>query len=274
MEFVRFKVGLFGFRRKQVLTYIDQTCAAYESKLQQEQTGHMQEMAALQAEFEEKLRTHRDALVIQIEENVRLDRELAQLGASLDEKYTMLTQEQEKSKQLADSLEDEKSKVLQLAEQLAITSQQHDHFMEENQKLKRDAAAKDHIIADQTVELNRLKERVSHLGEAFDSMQEETEQSQAMVDCMNRLHERNRTLSAKVAQLEAQMQEAGSEQQVKQFEAATTQKQELLKNTETLFTAVRKEIQEALQSISLKIDSDTQADSAHQENFYVDMAEL
>ena len=39
-------------------------------------------------------------------------------------------------------------------------------------------------------------------------------------------------------------------------------------------TINRKEIQEALQSISLKIDNDTQADSAHQENFYVDMAEL
>ncbi len=256
MESVRFKTGLFGFRRKQVLQYINQTCADYDAKLQ----------------AEEKLRVHRDALIVQIEENTRLDEELAKVSAVLAEKETLLAQEQEKNQQLLETAQEEKAKTDALTEQMDALMQNHQQAAEEYEQLKQEIAAKDHAIAKQTVEFSRLQEQVATLGETFGSIQVEVEQSRAMMDCMTKLHERNQLLSAKVARLEAQLHELGSERQLRQFEQATAQKQELIQNTENLFAAVRKEIQEALQSISLRIESETGSDQPG--NLFVDMADL
>ncbi len=273
MESVRLKTALFGFRRKQVLQYIDDTCAAYTQKLNDAEARREAELTALRSELEEKLHIQQNALSVQMEENQRLDQELIRLSESLDEKYTLLQEEQQKNQELSELAETEKAKVLLLEDRLATATKEHEALAEEHQQLQRQLAAKDHLIADQTVELTRLQERVSHLGETFDSMQVQADQSQAMVDCLNMLHERNRMLSSKVAQLEAQLQDAQSGRQVKELEQVTTQKQELLKSTETLFTAVRKEIQEALQAIALKIE-DTAVSEESDENLFVDMAEL
>ncbi|MBR6549202.1 MAG: hypothetical protein IKT68_06635, partial [Clostridia bacterium] len=95
----------------------------------------------------------------------------------------------------------------------------------------------------------------------------------AMVNCLNVLHGRNRALAQKVARLEAELEHARSTDEIDQYVKTVNQKQEAVKSTETLFSAVRKEIQDALASISQKIE-DGAISQTEDGNYFVDMATL
>ena len=94
-----------------------------------------------------------------------------------------------------------------------------------------------------------------------------------MVNCLNVLHGRNRALAQKVARLEAELEHARSTDEIDQYVKTVNQKQEAVKSTETLFSAVRKEIQDALASISQKIE-DGAISQTEDGNYFVDMATL
>ena len=110
--------------------------------------------------------------------------------------------------------------------------------------------------------------------ERLSAFQSSVEQDTAMVNCLNVLHERNRNLTAKVAMLESQLETKGTEKEVQKMEESANQKQEVLKSAEALFNSVRKEIQEALQSIAQRIESAEETPSETVDNFFVDLAEL
>jgi len=80
-------------------------------------------------------------------------------------------------------------------------------------------------------------------------------------------------LAQKVARLEAELETARSSQEIDQYVKVVNQKQETVKSTETLFSAVRKEIQDALEAISQKIE-DGAISQTEDGNYFVDMASL
>ena len=87
------------------------------------------------------------------------------------------------------------------------------------------------------------------------------------------LHERNRELLAQIARLEVKLEDITRGGQVETYKRDVSKQQQSVVSTEQLFAAVRKEIGEALASISSKIQSGGIAES-EDGNYFVDMANL
>ena len=274
MESVRFKTGLFGFRRKQVLDYVDATCAAYEAKIQQVQQQGQEALTALQTEYDGKIRAVETSLQLQQEENSRLNDEVTHLGESLREKFDALEAEKNRAAQLAQDLEEARQTKAELSAQVTSLGAKVGAASLQQKGYLHKILEQQQLIEKQEGEVARLHGLVAMMEERMSAFQSSVEQDTAMVNCLNVLHERNRNLTAKVAMLESQLETKGTEKEVQKMEESANQKQEVLKSAEALFNSVRKEIQEALQSIAQRIESAEETPSETVDNFFVDLAEL
>ena len=274
MDAVRFKTGLFGFRRKQVLDYVDATCAAYEAQIEQVKQEGQDQLTALRVECDEKITSLTSSLNAQAEENRRLQEDVAHLSESLRQKYEALEVEKTASADLAKQLEDSLRQKEELAGQVTSLGAKVGAASLQQKGYLHKILEQQQIIEKQEEEVTRLHGMVAMLEERLASFQSSVEQDTAMVNCLNVLHERNRNLTAKVAMLEAQLADKGTASEVRQMEETTSQKQEVLKSAEALFNSVRKEIQEALQSIAQRIEGVEDVPSDDDDNFFVDLAEL
>ncbi|MBR3844027.1 MAG: hypothetical protein IKM39_00800 [Clostridia bacterium] len=248
MEKMSFKSSLFGFNRRQVLDYVNQTCAAYEQQLAQQTQAYDTYREQAQANLQEmatSLQNSRDLCANQKQEleavHIQLDESQASLSQALLE------------------VEQGTARVQVLQEQVATLTQ--------------DAVEKDQVIAKQALEVSRLQEMVSKLEEEFAPLRAEADQSSALVQCLNVLHERNRELLAQIARLEVKLEDITRGGQVETYKRDVSKQQQSVVSTEQLFAAVRKEIGEALASISSKIQSGGIAES-EDGNYFVDMANL
>lgn len=252
---MKFKKALFGFKRRQVLAYVDQTCMEYEQKLQ------------AQAQAHEKYRE-------------LTEKNLQELAASLENSRIVCA---EQTKQL----EDRETELLQKDQQLAEAANLSDTLMNRLQEVGVQVTAltqalgekeelllgKDSIIASQKAQVAGLQEQVSRFEAEFSQLRGQAEQSTALVNCLNVLHERNRGLIAQIALLETRLEEVTNGTLVKEHAQAVTQNKQMIHSTEQLFAALRKEIGDALDSISSKIESGGIAES-EDGKFFVDMANL
>ncbi len=248
MEKMKFQSALFGFKRRQVLQYVNQTCQGYEQKLQEQTNSHNE----YRIQTESKLQELSDTL-----ENNRLI--CAQQEQALAEKEQSLEQ--------ATALVDELTNRLQAAQgQLSLAG---DELTRKDELLAR----KDTVIATQAVEVSRLQEQVSKLETEFEQLRGQTEQSTALVNCLNVLHDRNRKLISQIATLETRLEDATHGEQVEAYNQTSRKNNQMISSTEQLFAALRKEIGDALESISSKIESGgiSETDDG---NYFVDMANL
>ena len=273
MKPVKLKTSLFGFKRKQVLQYIDGLCADYHQQAEEKEALHAAQVSAMKDEYEERIRTHEHAIAVQMDTTHQLEAQLEELAASLDEKYTAL----EAATREKDALAEQLQQVSEQAEHdrnalVAATDRQQvlEAMVAEH---ARQVTARDQQIANHSAEVARLHGLIAQLEDEFSGLRADADQSSAMVNCLNLLHGRNRALTQKVARLEAQLEESRAGGEIQQYAKTAGERQETLRNTETLFSAVRKEIQDALDSISSKIESGGIAKTENG-NYFVDMANL
>ncbi len=267
------KRSLFGFKRKQVLQYIDQLCIECDKKLKDQEQQYTGKMQALTEEYESKFSTQEHAIALQVEANKHLESQLNDMALSLDEKYVALQNEVTRADALAEQVTTQTKQIEQLQQQLFANTK-----LEQTASLQLGAcltqlAQKDEELAARTAEVERLQQMIAQLEQQFDSLRGDAEQDTAMVNCLNVLHGRNRALAQKVARLEAELEHSRSTDEIDQYVKTVNQKQEAVKSTETLFSAVRKEIQDALASISQKIE-DGAISQTEDGNYFVDMATL
>lgn len=273
MEPIRLKTSLFGFKRKQVLQYVNGLCADFQQQSQADAAAHAQQMTALKDEYEEKLRTHEHAISVQAEANQALEQQLGELAASLDEKYVLLENETNEKQALAEQLQQAQQQLETQTAALQLAQEKQQALEQLVADSSRRLADREEQIARQSTEVARLQSLLAELEDEFSALRADAEQSTAMVNCLNLLHGRNRALSQKVARLEAQLEESRAGDEIQGYIQSVSDKQETLKNTEMLFSTVRKEIQDALDSISTKIESGAIA-RAEDGNYFVDMANL
>ncbi len=245
MQPVRFQRVLFGFRRRQVLAYINEAHADFARQLTEQQTALQTEYDGLKAELEGRLaeQTACAARAMAEAEDCRRAKQEAEQAAALQQ-------------QLAEAARHDAA-----AGQAAAA--------EKEERL----AEKDRVIAGQAEELARLQEQLGLLEEEFSSLRQEAEQNTALVNCVSLLHGRNRALTQKVARLEAQLQNGQTDRAVEHCMNSAGENAQAVQSTEQLFARVREEIAQALQSISDKIQNDGAAAPAAADRF-VDLAQL
>lgn len=269
MEKVRFKSGLFGFRRRQVLAYIDGTCAAFQQQLQEQARQHRTEKQALQ----DRLQQLEGEILSQKERDERQQKKIAEYSHALQAGEAMLAKERETSYFLRQDKEQLSAVKAQQEEQLRALQAEREAARQQMEEYKRQLVQKDGTIAKQAEEVQRLQEHLARLEEEFGAIRADADQSTALVNCLNLLHGRNRALTQKIAKLEAQLEDAHTGREVQGLTRTAAEKQESVKNTETLFATVRKEIQDALDSISDKIEAGS-IEESDDGNYFVDMANL
>lgn len=267
------KTGLFGFKRKQVLQYIDQMCVEFDQATRAQAQQHADSMKALQDEYEMKFQAQEHAIALQVETNKHLEAQLTDLAASLDEKYAALEAEKTRTESLTAQLTEQQQQMTELQQEMSTARQTQQTSALQLSACLQQLAQKEDALTRQTAEVERLQQLVDQLEERFTNLQDDAEQDTAMVNCLNVLHGRNRALAQKVARLEAELETARSSQEIDQYVKVVNQKQETVKSTETLFSAVRKEIQDALEAISQKIE-DGAISQTEDGNYFVDMASL
>lgn len=272
MEPVRFGTGLFGFRRKQVLRYIDQTQASYQEAMTRARQEHEQAMQSQQADYEEKIRCRDDALQQEAALNASYEGEIDRLTQEGRQTADRLTQSEETVRSLTALLQAATEKGLDLTQQLDESHRAEQTAREQVDALNKTVAEKNAVIAQRAEELTRLQTHVNTLEEQLQTMQAETDQSTALVDCVNLLHTRNKALTQKVARLEARLQEQTVGREVQQVTAPVAGRQEVLKTAETLFATLRQELNDALHSLSDTIEHSAVSDP--EEDNYVDMAQI
>ncbi len=273
MEPIRLKSGLFGFKRKQVLQYINGLCVDFQQQCEEKDTRHASELAAMQEEYESKLQTHEHAIAVQMETNRALEERLTELVDTMEQQKTALDFAVEQRETLSVQLEQANEKAQQAETELAT-------HLEKQRILESMVAESQSVVTQQEKELNartaeiaRLQTAMTKLEDDFSNLRADTEQSTAMVNCLNLLHGRNRALTQKIARLEAQLEETRAGNEIQKYEQSVSDRQVALKNTETLFSTVRKEIQDALESISHKIEAGG-INQTEDGNYFVDMAKL
>jgi chromosome segregation ATPase len=268
-----FKTGLLGFNRKQVLAYVDAMHADFARQMQEQTVLHQQELDALRNQWEERVHTHEHALAVQLEENAQLEQEVNVLAKSLEEKYLTLIELQKQMGELNEQLKEKENQMQELQLYRSLAEQSAENAGYKLTECKQQLLEKEEFIAKQSVEVTRLQEHVAQLEEQFSTLQADATQGAAMVDCLNLLHSRNRALSKKVADLEAKLNESNHETVVQEYTQKAVQQQQAVKSTENLFAIVRQEMQEALDSISRKIESQSIEDRFADNNL-VDMSVL
>ncbi len=252
---MKFKSALFGFKRRQVLQYVNQTCQGYELKLQEQETAHGEYRTQTEARLQELSHSLENSRMVCAEQGQALERlegEVFKKNASLEQAAAMVDD-------LCNKLQEQQGQFATLREELAAKEVV--------------LARKDKIIATQAVEVSRLQEQVSKLETEFEGLRGQTEQSTALVNCLNVLHDRNRKLISQIATLETRLEDATNGEQVEEYKQTARQQSQMISSTEQLFAALRQEIGDALESISSKIESGgiSETDDG---NYFVDMANL
>ncbi len=255
LEKIKFKSALFGFKRRQVLSYVNQTCQGYEQQLQEQKSAHESYRRQAEVQLQELSDSLENSRIVCAEQGKRMEG----LEQELSGKERCLTE--------ATALADE------LMNRLQAQSGQMTLLEQELEKSKDLLARKDTVIASQAVEVSRLQEQVSKLEVEFTQLRGQAQESSALVDCLNVLHSRNRDLLSQIARLEARLEDATHGGVVEEHARKVTKNQQMITSTEQLFTALRKEIGDALESISSKIESGGIAES-EDGNYFVDMANL
>jgi chromosome segregation ATPase len=255
LEKMKFKSALFGFKRRQVLQYVNQTCLSYEGKLQEQTNAHNAYRAETETQLQELSRSLENSRLVcagQEQALEQLEGEMAKKEASLEQAAAMVDG-------LCNKLQEQEGKFSALQEELA--------------KKESVLSQKDKVIATQAVEVSRLQEQVSKLETEFEQLRGQTEQSTALVNCLNVLHDRNRKLISQIATLETRLEDATHGEQVEEYKQTARQNHQMISSTEQLFAALRKEIGDALETISSKIESGgiSETDDG---NYFVDMANL
>lgn len=255
MEKIKFKSALFGFKRRQVLQYVNQTCQGYEQKLQEQTQAHNTYRTETEARLQEISRSLENSRLVCAEQ----EQALAEKEQALAQKEQSLEQAAALADQLCNRLQAKEGELSLAGEELA--------------KKEAVLAQKDTVIATQAVEVSRLQEQVSKLETEFEQLRGQTEQSTALVNCLNVLHDRNRKLISQIATLETKLEDATHGEQVEEYKQTARQHNQMISSTEHLFAALRKEIGDALESISSKIESGgiSETDDG---NYFVDMANL
>ncbi len=261
METIRFKSRLFGFKRRQVLEYIDASFASYEQQLADCTRAHQ----TYREQAEEKIALQQNALDQSVKETNQLQEQLDEISQTLENTNHLLSNREHELASLQQELQQSRLLASGLHSQLDLLQQQKNRS---DAKLEE----KDRLIAKQALEVTRLHDSVDSLEEHFRSVQADAEQGTAMVNLLNLLHGRNRALTKQVARLQAQLENERSDSQVESFVKAAAQKQEAVKTTEQLFATVRREIQEALDSISDKIEHSSL--TPEEDHSFVDLANL
>lgn len=255
MKKVKFKKALFGFKRRQVLAYVDSTCAEYEQRLTQQETAYNEHRSNLENQLQELAHSLENSRIVCAEQEQALeqaDRELAVKEQSLAEAAAL-------ANDLLNRLQSEETARLALGAQLEAS--------------QKSLTEKDGVIANQSAQMVKLQQQVAQFESEFMQLRDQAEQSSSLVNCLNLLHDRNRALIAKIAKLETRLEEVTFGNAVKEHNQTMEQKQQMIQSTEELFSALRKEIGDALDSISSKIESGSIRDT-DDGNYYVDMANL
>ncbi len=248
MEKMKFKSALFGFKRRQVLQYVNQTCQSYELKLQEQTNSHN-------------------------EYRTQAENRLQELSQSLESSRLVCARQEQTLAEKEQSLEQATALCDELSNRLQVLEGQLSVAGEELAKKDELLARKDTVIGAQAVEVSRLQEQVSKLEIEFEQLRGQSEQSTALVNCLNVLHDRNRKLISQIAALETRLEDATHGEQVEAYNQTTRKNSQMISSTEQLFAALRKEIGDALDSISSKIESGgiSETDDG---NYFVDMANL
>lgn len=266
MEKAYFKTALFGFKRKPVLAYIDETHAAFANQLTQLEQQHQANLQELQNNLETKIQEQEQALAAE-------KQQVAELTGSLQESRSLLAQSKEALSVVTQQHEEQIKQQAILQDQITSLQQEKETVGQALALYEQQLAGKDRVIVRQTEELTRLQGHVASLEKNFTAIREDADQSTALVNCLNLLQGRNRALMQKIAKLEAQQENRQTEQEIAQYTKSAQGQQETVKNTEALFARVRKEIQDALSTISNKIEQGSIAES-DDGNYFVDMAKL
>lgn len=273
MEKVYFKTGFWGFKRKQVLAYIDETHAAFANQLTQLEQKHQADLQELQNNLESKIREQEQALIAEKQQAADSRQQIAALTGSLQESRSLLAQSKDELSSVTRLHEEQIKEQAVLQDQITALQKEKETVQQALILYEQQLAGKDQVIVRQTEELTRLQTHVASLEQNFTAFKEDANQNTALVNCLNLLHGRNRALTQKIAKLEAQRENQQAEQEVTQYTKLAQGQQETVKNTEALFAMVRKEIQDALSTISDKIEQGSIAES-EDGNYFVDMAKL
>lgn len=255
MKKAKFKSALFGFRRRQVLEYVDQTCSEYERQLQEQAGSHREQMAQVEGRVEELSASLDNSRIVCAEQAAQLE----ELQEQLILKERSLGEAAGFVEQLTARLQGVSAQVTAMGEELSAKTAL--------------LAQREQYIASQAVEVSRLMEQVQQLETQFSAVRDQVEQSSALVNCLNVLHDRNRALISKIAVLETRLEEVTNGEAVSEHTQTATQNSQMITSTEQLFAAVRKELVEALDSISSKIESGGIAEG-DDGSYFVDMANL
>ncbi len=264
MKPVKLKVGLFGFRRKQVLSYLDDMTAEFTHQAEQQQAEYTAAMQQLQTEMEEKLRVQENALMTQLQENTRLEQQWKDTTQSLENTAAALKTSQDEKQMLADQLQEKQTAF-------EATNCQYRQAMEQLEQLQQQLSAKDSLIADQTMEVAHLQDVVTRLEEEFVVLREDAQQTSAMAEYLNVLQARNSSLVRRIAQLEAQLEDRDGSERIQGYTDAAQKRQASVETVENLFAGVFREIQEALENLSQKIQEQSLTQTGGQ---VLDMANL
>jgi chromosome segregation ATPase len=273
MQPVNLKTALFGFRRKQVLDYINAMDEQFQQQLLEQRVNHTQEMTTFRRRTEEEINAHKNAFSLQLEENQRMEQELKLLAKSLEEKYLQLEEQNKATAEVVSQLEESRKQNEEMTLRLAVAEKTASIAEERVSAGQQKLNEKDAFIAKQTAEVSRLQENLEKLEERFSVLQDDATQDAAMVNCLNLLQGRNRALIQKVSVLEAKLAEAGTASQVQEYTQKAARQQQAVKSTENLFAIVRQEMQDALDSISRKIELESVSEDEEQ-GYFVDMSVL
>ncbi len=255
MKKIKFKSALFGFKRSQVLSYVNQTCMEYEGMLQSQQAAHQEAVKQWQASLQQVNASLENSRAVCSKQELQLQ--------TLQEQLAGKEQSLKDAAALADSL---MNRLQGLSAE--VTGLQATLFQKEQQ-----LAGKDAFIASQTMEVSKLQGQVATLEEEFTRLKGQTQDSTALVSCLNVLHDRNRDLISQIATLETRLEDVTHGEQVEEHTKAAIKNQQIITSTEQLFNALRKEIGDAVETISSKIESGGISESADGK-YFVDMANL
>ncbi len=255
MKKVKFKKALFGFKRRQVLAYVDQICMEYEQQLREQTLAHEQYQAQAQKELQQVSDSLENSRITCAEQ----EKQMGQLAEALASKEQAFAQLVNSANELSAQYQ---TATLQISA-LTQTLGQKDELL----------AGKEEIIASQGAQVAHLQQQVAHFEAEFAQLRDQAEQSAALVNCLNVMHNRNRNLIGQIARLETRLEEVTMGNAIKEHNQTVEQNKQMIHSTEQLFATLRKEIGDALDSISSKIESGNISES-EDGNYYVDMANL
>ena len=255
MKKMKFKSALFGFKRSQVLSYVNETCKEYELQLQQQTTAHEGAVQQLQSALQQTTVSLENSRAVCSKQEVQLQAQQEQLAS----KEQSLMEAAALADRLMSRLQGASAEVAQLQTALAQKEQL--------------LAGKDAFIASQSMEVSKLQSQVAAMEEEFVRLKGQTQESTALVSCLNVLHDRNRDLISQIATLETRLEDVTHGEQVEEHTKTAMENQQIISSTEQLFNALRKEIGDALATISSKIESGGITES-EDGNYFVDLANL